>query len=228
PATKAVRALCVLFGLAASEMPAFPISSLNSEQIEQFIRTQANPYDLLLSADIASLLDLGAGDLSFAAELVAHYLPRLQQQQKNLILHCIDRLPPGSQLGGPLHADSALLHGLRQLSSSPSHGLQFRFWGGQDMFELGRIKGTGTRYTIVTCQAPATPTFAYEPTRISPSMIERHLRQTKGEFRKVRVKGEEALEVRHGGRALLFHLGSSRSRGRWLYSTCSPNEESSA
>lgn len=204
PATKAVRALCVLFGLTVSEAPTFPVSSFKAAHIEQFVRNHDNPYDLLLSADIASLLDLGAGDLSFAAELSAYYLPRLQPQRKSLILHCLDRLQPGSHLGGPLHADSVLLQKLQQLSASPSYGLQFRFWGNQDMFALEAVKGIWPRYTIVTCHAPATPTFAYEPTRISASKIEQHLRQTKGAFRKTRVKGEEALEVLHKGRVLLF------------------------
>ncbi len=72
------------------------------------------------------------------------------------------------------------------------------------MFELEHVKGLWPRYTIATCNAPATPTFAYDPTRVSPLLIEQHLRNTKGEFKKVRCDGEEALEVRHQGRMLLF------------------------
>ena len=43
---------------------------LRSEEIEAFAHSHPNPFDLLLDADVASLLDLGAGDLSFATELV--------------------------------------------------------------------------------------------------------------------------------------------------------------
>ncbi|MBK9998521.1 MAG: hypothetical protein IPO99_15665 [Nitrospira sp.] len=37
------------------------------------------------------------------------------------------------------------------------------------------------RYLIVTCWAPATPTFAYEPTRLSPACLAEELRRPKGE-----------------------------------------------
>lgn len=72
------------------------------------------------------------------------------------------------------------------------------------MFDLGGVKKILPSYTMATCHAPATPTIAYEPTRLSPSVIEAHLRETKGAFRKVRVEGEEALEVLHEGKSLLF------------------------
>ena len=55
-----------------------------------------------------------------------------------------------------------------------------------------------------TCWAPATPTFAYEPARLSQSVIAEDLRRTKGSFRHIRFQGESALEVQHGDRALLF------------------------
>ncbi len=200
PHTKAVRALCVLFGLAAGLREPVPVSQLRPAEIEQFLRTHPNPFDLLLHADVASTLDLGAGDLSFAEELVEQYLPRLRQQDKGLTLHCIDRIEPGSQLGGPLQADPVLIEKLH----THSPGLRFRFWGNQDMFELEHVKGVWPRYTIATCHAPATPAFAYDPTRVSPLLIEKHLRETKGEFKRVRYKGEEALEVRHQDRMLLF------------------------
>ena len=54
--------------------------SLRSEEIEAFAQSHTNPFDLLLEADVASLLDLGAGDLSFATELVELYVAPLQQQ----------------------------------------------------------------------------------------------------------------------------------------------------
>jgi hypothetical protein len=175
------------------------MASFSSEATEQFLLGHRNPYDLLIEAESPSLLDLGAGDLSFAEELATQYLPRLRQQQKMLTIHCVDRLQPGSQFGGPLHAPP---HRLKLLRSQD--GLHFKFWGGQDMFEAVTLKTALPRYTLVTCHAPANPTFAYEPTRVSRTAIERHLRATKGEYRVVREAGEAALEVLHGGRALLF------------------------
>lgn len=201
PSTKAVRALSMLFGLLDEAEPATSASALTPAQVEQFVRDQRNPFDLLLTSEAASLLDLGAGDLSFAGELVEQYLPRLSQRQKPFTLHCIDRVQPGSALGTAYQADPGRLQYLRTAASS---GLQFQYWGNQDMFELARTKKVRPCYTIVTCQAPATPTFAYEPTRLSRSLIEEHLRKSKGLFRKVRVEGEEALEVLHEGRALIF------------------------
>ncbi len=175
------------------------MASLSSGAIEQFLQGHRNPYDLLLDVESPSLLDLGAGDLSFAEELATQYLTRLRQQQKTLTLHCVDRLQPGSQFGGPLHAPP---HRLKMLQSQ--EGLQFKFWGGQDMFEAVTVNTARPYYTLVTCHAPANPTFAHEPTRVSRTVIERHLRSAKGEYRVVREAGEAALEVLHGGRALLF------------------------
>ncbi|MDA2911623.1 hypothetical protein MYX04_11940 [Nitrospiraceae bacterium AH_259_D15_M11_P09] len=208
--TKAVRALCVEFGLTTDQAPSVPVSSMTPAEIERFVRDCRNPYDLLVASDVASLLDLGAGDLSFACELVEQYLPRLDQQEKRLTLHCIDRLQPGSSLGGILHAEEGRLEKLRQWTSPH---LEFKFWGDQDMFELEQLKNIWPRYTMVTCHAPATPTFAYEPTRVSPSIIEQHLRRTKGEYRIVRAGGERALEVLHGGRELLFPPWKFEVRG---------------
>lgn len=199
PATKALRALCVLFGVAA--MPAAPIASITPLEIETLIRANCNPFDLLLQAEVASLLDLGAGDLSFAVELAERYLPLLAQHKKPLTLHCVDRVPAGSKLGAAYQADPQRLAALR---GYPSSSVQFQYWGNQDMFDLGGITKILPCYTIVTCHAPATPTVAYEPSRLSPSIIESHLRKTKGDFRKVRVEGEEALEVLHEGQSLLF------------------------
>jgi hypothetical protein len=196
-ATKAVRALCLLFDIADTKI-APATANMSPMDVETFVREHANPYDLLLDAEHPSLLDLGAGDLSFAEELAARYLPLLHDAGKRLTLHCVDRLQPGSQWGGPLHADPARLDRLQR-----TEGLDFRFWGNQDMFDLGRVRLLPT-YTIVTCHAPPTPTCAFEPSRLSPALIHDHLTRTKGAFRKVRVDGEAALEVRHGGKALLF------------------------
>ena len=209
PPAKALRALCLLFGLPEKHA-ASPGSALSSAQVEDFIRRHRNPFDLLLEDDVSSVLELGAGDLSFAAELVERYLPLLEPQGKDLTVHCVDRLSPGSHVGALYHADPQRLARLRNL---PSGGLEFRFWGNQDMFELAKIQGLWPRYTVVTCQAPPTPTVAYEPSRLSPAVIEEHLRRTKGEFRLVREGGEEALEVRHGGRVLLFPPWKFEIRG---------------
>ena len=75
------------------------------------------------------------------------------------------------------------------------------------MFEFGRLTETGRlalRYAVTTCWAPATPTFAYEPTRLSPDVIQDQLRETKGAHRETRYEGEPALEVQHRDRTLLF------------------------
>ncbi|HTK87484.1 MAG TPA: hypothetical protein VL329_07120, partial [Nitrospiraceae bacterium] len=82
PTTKAVRALCLLFGLAGPAKDSAPCSSWPPMQIEAFLRSHRNPYDLLLDIDVPSLLDLGAGDLSFAVELADRYVPRFEQRQR--------------------------------------------------------------------------------------------------------------------------------------------------
>ena len=209
PPAKALRALCLLFGLFGKHA-ASPGSGLSSAQVEDFIRRHRNPFDLLLEDDVSSVLELGAGDLSFATALVEQYLPLMQAQGKDLTVHCLDRLSPGSQVGALYHADPQRLARLR---NHPSESLTFRFWGNQDMFEIAKVQGLWPRYTVVTSQAPPTPTLAYEPSRLSPAIIEEHLRRTKGEFRLAREGGEEALEVRHGGRVLLFPPWKFEIRG---------------
>ena len=211
PPTKAVRALCVWFGIVEGPMSQWPVTSLRSEEIEVFAHSHPDPFDLLLDADVASLLDVGAGDLSLAAELVEQYVAPLQQQQRELILHSLDRLQPGSKLGGPLHPERERLNGLRSRT-----GLSFQFYGNQDMFDLDTLDQAGKlapRYTIATCWAPATPTFAYEPTRLSNRIIAQELHRTKGTFRQTHFSGEPALEVQHGDRALLFPPWKFEIRG---------------
>ena len=134
PTTKAVRALCVLF-LTESTRSSTPCSRWSPLEVENFLRAHCNPYDLLLDIDIASLLDIGAGDLSFAAELADQYVPLLRARHRQLVLHGIDRLRPGSQLGGRLHADSDILKRL-----NGTDALTAEFWGNQDMFALDRRK----------------------------------------------------------------------------------------
>ena len=198
PPTKAIRALCVYFALVREEVLA---SGPAPDKVEAFVKQNVSPYDLLLHVEKPSLLDLGAGDLSFEEEFLDHYLPSLQHSGKALALHAVDRLQPGSQLGGAYHADPKRL---RRLTHDAPDTLQFRFWGGVDMMELSTHPHLLARYTLLTCHAPATPTFAYEPTRLSPATIHSHLTKTKGDYRTVRVRGEKALEVMHRGQALTF------------------------
>lgn len=200
PASKALRALCILFGLAGgTEDRAASAAAMAPEVTAAFLADHPNPFDLLLAADLPSLLDLGAGDLSFLSEVAGQYLPLLGRRGKRLLLHGVDRIQPGSRLGGLLQPDGQRIARLRSLPD-----LDFQLWRGQDLFDLDRIRNIRSRYTIVTCHAPPTPTVAYEPSRLSAAVIAAHLRETKGSFRKVRVEGEEALEVLHRGRALLF------------------------
>lgn len=202
PPAKALRALCVFFELIPQPGAQWPISSMAGEMIEERIRCLANPFDILIEADVASVMDIGAGDLSFACELVGRYAPELQQRNRQLILHCLDRLDPQSKLGGSLHPSQDRLRYLRD-----KVGSTFAFWGDQDMFALHNLEETGAlapRYTIATCWAPATPAFAYEPTRLSQTVIAEELYKTKGASRNIRFQGESALEVLHGDRALLF------------------------
>lgn len=202
PPAKAMRVLTIAFGLVPAPTSKWPLTCLPNEEIERLVRGLDNPFDLLMNADVASVLDIGAGDLSFVEELADQYGPQLHRQNRQLIVHGVDRLDPQSQLGGPLHADPARLRTLQQ-----KQGLSFAFFGHQDMFNLGDLDGRdllAPRYTMASCWAPATPTFAYEPSRLSPALIHEELQRTKGAFRLTRFGKEPALEVQHGARALLF------------------------
>lgn len=198
PPTKAIRALCVYFALVREEASS---SGPAPHEVEAFVKQNVSPYDLLLHVEKPSLLDLGAGDLSFEEELLDHYFPALQQSGKALTLHAVDRLQPGSQLGGAYHANPERL---RRFTHDAPDTLQFRFWGGVGMMDLSTHPHLLALYTLLTCHAPATPTFAYEPTRLSSATIHSHLTRTKGNYRTVRVRGEKALEVMHRGQALTF------------------------
>jgi len=202
PPAKAVRALAVFFGLVPVAGSRWSVPHLSSEEIEEAVRKLDNPFDLLRHIDVASVLEIGAGDLSFAEELADLYGAELKQQHRPFIIHCLDRLDPRSQLGGPLHASPERLQRLQR-----KEGLCFSFFGNQDMFELGRLDEQALlapRYAVATCWAPATPTFAYEPTRLSKALIRTELERTKGAFHHTCFGKEQALEVRHAGRALLF------------------------
>ncbi len=199
PHTKAIRSLCLYFALVRDSAPSAAV--LAPHAVEAVVQQSVSPYELLLQVEKPSLLDLGAGDLSFEEELLNHYRPSLQQRERVLTLHALDRLQPGSQLGGGYHANPERLRRLER--TAPNH-LQFRFWGGVDMMDPAKPRALLSRYTIVTCHAPATPTFAYEPSRLSPSVIQAHLARTKGDSRTVRMNGEKALNVMHRGKSLTF------------------------
>ncbi|MBH0203704.1 MAG: hypothetical protein HP496_15725 [Nitrospira sp.] len=202
PPAKALRALAIFFELVPAAAAKWPVAHVSSEEVETIVRSLDNPFDLLRRTDVASVLEIGAGDLSFAEELVDLYGSDLTQHHRPFVIHCLDRLDPRSQLGGPLHANPE-----RQQKLQRMEGLSFSFFGNQDMFELGdldRRELLAPRYTIATCWAPATPTFAYEPTRLSEALIRNELERTKGVFHQTRFGKEHALEVRHAGRALLF------------------------
>ncbi len=209
PPTKALRALCVWFDLLV--LPDTEERVVDNSALGAVDRPDANPFDLLISAEQPSVLDLGAGDLSFAEELGRRYAPAIKAKGQTLILHCVDRLHPQSRLGGPLHPSHERLESLR---ARPD--LSFQFFADQDLCALERLDRAGKlspRYTVAACWAPATPTFAYEPTRLSPETIARELQRTKGTFHKVDYAGEAALEVQQGGRALLFPPWKFEVRG---------------
>lgn len=211
PPTKAVRALCVWFDLldiSDADRVEHPVSDAVLARLDQ---PEFNPLDILLTGNSPSLLDLGAGDLSFATELAEQYASAVRLQKRPLTLHCVDRLHPQSRLGGPLHPTPAHLELLRNRQD-----LSFQFYADQDMFALDRLDRSGKLlpcYTIVTCWAPATPTFAYEPTRLRQDIISQDLKQTKGPSHRTDYAGEPALEVRQGGRALLFPPWKFEIRG---------------
>ena len=198
--TKAIRNLCLLLGVGAADRLS-PVSTMRQDEIEAVVRDKENPFDLLLAADVASLVDFGAGDLTFEEELVERYWGPLEQANRDLILDAFDRIDPHEEFGTLVRAGQERLTRLRH---SPSPHLWFRFCGNQNMFDLERFQGRCTRYTIAACQSPSSPTFAYEPSRISPQTIQAHLRETKGAYRRTTVKGREALEVLHEGQRLTF------------------------
>ena len=211
PPSKALRALCVYFDLGEPPASRWQVPTIDSEFVSSFLRRDASPFDLLLASDVPSLLDLGAGDLSFAGELADLYGPQLARQNRTLTLHCIDRLHPQSKLGGPLHPPQELIQRLRSRTD-----VSFRFLPDQDMCDFEALARSGTlasRYAVTTCWAPATPTFAYEPTRLSRDIIEHQLTQTKGAFREIRYGKEAALEVQHRDRRLLFPPWKFEIRG---------------
>jgi hypothetical protein len=207
--TKAVRNLCVLLDIKpltfassyGGEAEEAAVSGMSQEQIEGLVRGKANPFDVLLDADVASLVDFGAGDLAFEEQIVDRYLGPLEQINKALTLHCLDRLDPGEGASNLVKVGHERLHSLQ---NHPSPRLHFRFFAKQDMFALHKLGDAYPRYTIAVCHSPASPTFAYEPSRLSSEAVQQRLRETKGEFRRARQRNREVLEVRHGDEWLIF------------------------
>ncbi|MEP6600955.1 MAG: hypothetical protein ABJB49_04000 [Nitrospirota bacterium] len=197
--TKAIRNLCVLVRLAQSIR--MPVSGMSQQDVEEAVSSTGNPFDLLLTADIASVIDFGAGDLTFEEQLVTGYLSQLEAAGKDLILHCLDRLDPADEASSLVQAGRKRVQNLRQ---HPSSRLQFRFLSSRDMFAVQEFATVCPRYTIAVCHSPASPTFAYEPSRLSNEAIERRLRETKGEFRRVPRGGRTVLEVLNGDEWLTF------------------------
>ncbi len=198
--TKAIRNLCLLLGVGDLGRGG-SVSAMTQEAIEAAVRDQANPFDVLLEADIASLVDCGAGDLTLEEEVVAQYLGLLERAGRDLILHGLDRLDPQEAFGELVQAGRDRLD---QLRHHPSPFLKFHYYGNRDMFDLTGWRTGYARYTVAVCHSPASPTFAYEPARLGLQAIHDRLRETKGEFRRVRIKGQEVLEVLHGGDRLTF------------------------
>ena len=199
--TKAVRNLCLLLGVGVGAVEAEAVSAMTQEKVEAAVLGKDNPFDVLLEADVASVVDCGAGDLTFEEKVVEQYLGPLERVGRTLILHAFDRLDPQGTFSAFVQADSDRLQRLRR---HPSPGLRFRYDGNRDMLDLASWRQDCARYTIAVCNSPATPAFAYEPSRLGDDAIRAHLRQTKGEFRRVQTKGLEVLEVLHKGERLTF------------------------
>jgi len=201
PPSKALRALMVWGVLAVSEQNESAAEDLSSEELERWLREERNPYDLLLHSPAPSLLDVGAGDLTFEQELVDQYLPQLRSNNTVLRLHAFDRLTPGSRVGGVYHKNRDRD---QYLKSFPAEELKYQFWGGMDLEQFDQVKGALSQYTMCTCHAPANPTFAYEVSRVDRQLIHEHLRSTRGDSRLCRYEGELVLEVSHQERELTF------------------------
>ncbi len=201
PPSKAVRALIVWGVLAVGEKEKGAAEDLSGEELERRLREGRNPYDILLHSQSPSLLDIGAGDLTFEQELVDQYVPQLRSQNKMLMLHAFDRLAPGSRVGGVYHKNPDREGYLK--SFSPEE-LKYQFWGGMDLEQFRQAKDALPRYTMCTCHAPANPTFAYEPSRVESALIIKHLQATRGHFHPGRFKGEAVLEVSHQEKILTF------------------------
>ena len=130
PPSKAVRALIVWGVLAVGEKDEGATEDLSAEALEGRLREGRNPYDILLHSQAPSLLDIGAGDLTFEQELVDQYVPQLRSNNRVLRLHAFDRLTPGSRVGGVYHKNP---DHEGYLKSFPEKELKYQFWGGLDL-----------------------------------------------------------------------------------------------
>ncbi len=201
PPSKAIRALIVWGVLAVGDDEQGEPENVSGKELEVHVREARNPYDILLYAKTPSLLDIGAGDLTFEQELVDQYVPQLRSTSTVLNLHAFDRLAPGSRVGGVYHKNPDHEGYVKKFSEQE---LKYQFWGGMDLERFRHAKGALPRYTICTCHAPANPTFAYEPSRLESSLILQHLRSTRGHFQPSRFEGESVLEVSHQDKVLTF------------------------
>lgn len=202
PTAKALRALCVHFGLLDEARRRIAAACSPSDALLASLAAGAHPFTRLLESEAPSLIDLGAGDLSFIEALADQLLPSIRAHGRELTLDAIDRVEPLSAMGAAYQAPPTRLARLETLP-----GLRCRYWSRLDMFALAeahRPRALLPRYDIASCWAPANPTFAYEPTRLTAATIRRDLEQTRGAFRQVVADGERVLEVRHRGRSLLF------------------------
>lgn len=201
PPSKALRAL-IVWGVLSKDANHKPGSErLGPEAGEACMREDGNPFSLLTRSTTPSLLDIGAGDLTFEQELVDQIIPRLPDKNLPLTLHAFDRLNPSSRVGGVYHKDQRRE---RYLDGFSPDKLQFQCWGGKNLDQFAALKRALAKYTISTCFAPANPTFAYEPSRLRTQVIQDHLRRTRGEFRVDRYGGEPVLEVSHEDSVLTF------------------------
>jgi hypothetical protein len=200
PPSKAIRALMV-WGILAAGGGEKNLEALAGIRCEAIIRGESNPYVVLRHTATPSLLDIGAGDLSFEQELADHYAPHLRTHHTPLTVHAFDRLRPGSRVGGVYHKNLDRERYLRNFSPKE---LRFKFWGGMSLDTFSRVKERLPRYTVSTCHAPANPTFAYEPGRVTPEIIQAHLQDSRGHFRRSQYEGEPVLEVSHRGNTLTF------------------------
>jgi hypothetical protein len=201
PPSKAVRAIVVWGRLATAQTYPDGSDVCHPEALISLLQKHPNPYALLCEVPRPSLLDIGAGDLTFEQELVEYYRSAQTARKGSLVLHAFDRLRPGSKAGGVYHRNPERE---RMLKSLPPEEVQFRFWGNTNLTDFSQARHGLARYTIVTCHAPANPTFAYEPGRLDTGVIREHLRSTRGEFRQGRFEGEPILEVVHRGQVLNF------------------------
>lgn len=212
PPSKAVRAIMVWGQWRKAREAPSRSTEPTPEELRNLLQRSINPYDVLLNIPSPSLLDIGAGDLSFEQELVEYYRAQKPVHKTGLTLHAFDRLHPGSKVGGVYHRDHTRE---RFLKSLPPDEVQFCFWGNTDLESFLKEKQALPRYSMVTCHAPANPTFAYEPSRLEPGIIQAHLRATRGDYRQGKFEGEPVLEVSHRGRVLTFPRWKFEIIGPW-------------